>query len=314
MTSKVLKLSTLGLLYFVQGAPYGFQSACLPIILRQRGLSFTHLGFMKLLFLPWVCKPLYAPLVDGTMTKQFWLVLSMICLCITCLITGFFCSVDNVETLSYVLFLLNLFSATQDIAVDSLAVRMLTTDEELGLGNTIQVVAYKAGSIFAGAMLLYLEHIIGWSGMFSVLASIYIICILLVKCLNLVERSTPLSQLSTPEKNQNEPSNFSLHSIVNDIISAFYTFFELFRINGTLWMVFFVMFYKLCERAEQTFSMYLVDKHVPTTTLAGWSTLFKTSSLLGSTFAGLSFVNTKVNFWEKGKFLEKAIIIIFRQR
>ena len=30
-----LRLATLGLLYFVQGAPYGFQTACLPIILRE---------------------------------------------------------------------------------------------------------------------------------------------------------------------------------------------------------------------------------------------------------------------------------------
>ncbi len=80
---------TLSMLYFVQGAPYGFQTACLPIILRevttirlfgavghhyvfyllQVGLSFTALGIMKLLFLPWVCKPLYAPIIERTKTK-----------------------------------------------------------------------------------------------------------------------------------------------------------------------------------------------------------------------------------------------------
>merc|ERR1712223_1980397 len=131
---------TLGMLYFVQGAPYGFQSSCLPIILRQAGLSFTQLGVMKLLFLPWICKPLYAPLVDGTMSKKFWLVLTMTCLGITCVITGVYCSIENVVALSMILFLLNLFSAAQDIAVDSLAVRVLESDEDLGIGNTIQVV------------------------------------------------------------------------------------------------------------------------------------------------------------------------------
>ena len=39
--SRWLRYGTLGLLYFVQGAPYGFQTACLPLILRQAGLSFT---------------------------------------------------------------------------------------------------------------------------------------------------------------------------------------------------------------------------------------------------------------------------------
>lgn len=68
-----LKLSTLSVMYFVQGAPYGFQSACLPIILRSQGSSYTTLGVLKLLFLPWVCKPLYAPLVDRTFTRKWWL-------------------------------------------------------------------------------------------------------------------------------------------------------------------------------------------------------------------------------------------------
>ena len=41
-------------LKFPQGAPYGFQTGCLPLLLRQAGTSFTSLGAMKLLFLPWV--------------------------------------------------------------------------------------------------------------------------------------------------------------------------------------------------------------------------------------------------------------------
>ena len=68
-----LKLSILSILYFVQGAPYGFQSACLPILLRSQGSSFTSLGALKLLFLPWVCKPLYAPLIDRTKSRKWWL-------------------------------------------------------------------------------------------------------------------------------------------------------------------------------------------------------------------------------------------------
>ena len=68
-----LKLSILSILYFVQGAPYGFQSACLPILLRSQGLSYTSIGVLKLLFLPWVCKPLYAPYIEKTHTKKWWL-------------------------------------------------------------------------------------------------------------------------------------------------------------------------------------------------------------------------------------------------
>ncbi len=69
MAFSVARLSTLSLLYFVQGAPYGFQTSCLPVVLRSEGMSFSALGAMKLLFLPWVCKPLYAPLIERTRTK-----------------------------------------------------------------------------------------------------------------------------------------------------------------------------------------------------------------------------------------------------
>ena len=74
MVVSFLKLGTLTALYFVQGAPYGFQAVCLPIILRSGGLSFTALGLMKLLFVPWICKPLYAPLIDRTFSKKWWLI------------------------------------------------------------------------------------------------------------------------------------------------------------------------------------------------------------------------------------------------
>ena len=68
-----IKVGTLSLLYFAQGAPYGFQSACLPILLRSQGMSFTSLGLMKLLFIPWICKPLFAPLIDKYFNRKWWL-------------------------------------------------------------------------------------------------------------------------------------------------------------------------------------------------------------------------------------------------
>ncbi len=67
--SRSVRMATLSLLYFLQGAPYGFQSACLPIILREAGQSFTALGAMKLLLLPWVCRSIYAPIIERTRTK-----------------------------------------------------------------------------------------------------------------------------------------------------------------------------------------------------------------------------------------------------
>ena len=133
-----------------------------PINLQQRGFSWYSIGRCQLqlstqcyrhsseFFVTQVLKPLYAPLIDGTKTKKFWLITTMSGLGATCWLTGSFITKDQTFNLSVALLLLNFLSAAQDIAVDSLAVRILSDDQEIGIGNTIQVVAYKAGSVFAG--------------------------------------------------------------------------------------------------------------------------------------------------------------------
>ena len=118
----------------------------------------------------------------------------------------------------------------------------------------------------------------------------------LITRLKLVERSLPINKKVAYKDPVIKKQSFANTSAVNENHenSALHAFLKLFKVNGTMWMVCFVMFYKLCERAEQTFSMYLVDKQVPTTKLAAWSTILKTCSLLGSTYAGLCFVKEKV--------------------
>ena len=124
--SRVVRFSTLSLLYLVQvkhrfslienssqGAPYGFQTACLPLLLRQAGLSFSSLSVMKLLFLPWVCKPLYSPVLERTLTRRTWLLVALITMAATCFLASFSVHQSDVTSLSLVLLLLNLASAAQ---------------------------------------------------------------------------------------------------------------------------------------------------------------------------------------------------------
>eukprot|EP00090_Calanus_glacialis_P011870 TRINITY_DN20262_c0_g1_i1.p1 TRINITY_DN20262_c0_g1~~TRINITY_DN20262_c0_g1_i1.p1 ORF type:complete len:451 (-),score=116.56 TRINITY_DN20262_c0_g1_i1:174-1526(-) len=268
LDSKLARFGTLALLYFVQGAPYGFQTACLPLILRKTGLSFSSLGAMKLLFLPWVCKPLYAPLIERSKSKLWWLVSSMLVLGLTCICAAF-TSEDMLAVLAFILFMLNLASATQDICVDSLALKILRPDE-LGAGNTIQVMAYKAGSVFAGGSLLWVRDLTNWSVMWIIFGSLYLICICLVCGLRLVsseERAVP---------RPGEPLN-----PVRENLSS------IFMVDGTRWMVGFVLFYKLCERGEGTLPIFLVDKGVPISKLAFWTGIVRSAaSLTGSSLGG----------------------------
>ena len=195
---------------------------------------------------------------------------SMLALGFTCLVTSTLSGETQIGYLSILMLFLNLFSAVQDIAVDSLAVELLDQNE-LGIGNTVQVVAYKAGSLFSGGLLLYVKEIFGWTIMFVAFALIYFIAVILIHQLK-------TSKSVTEEKN-------------NSVISVKSNLSDIFQVDGTIWMIAFVLFYKLCERSEQTFALYLVDKNVSKEELAILSTFIRTFSILGSTVSG--FLLTK---------------------
>ena len=165
-------VSLLTFLYFIQGLPYGFQARFLPVFLRSQGLSLTSLGFFKLLLAPWLCKVLWAPLVDKFGTKRKWLLWSVFGLIISCA-AAVFIPPTNMTLLSVVLLSLNLCAATQDIAVDSIAVAVLS-GEDLGQGNTAQVVGYKIGSVFGGGVLVWFIDVIGWPGLFVLMTLLYV--------------------------------------------------------------------------------------------------------------------------------------------
>ncbi len=167
------KLVFLGLLYFIQGIPYGLQSSLLPVYLRGAGHSLTRISLTKILYFPWVLKVLWAPLVDRTGTKRCWLVGTVAGLALTCLVSATISPDVQYMGVAGSLLAMNMLASVQDIAADGAAVRLLRGQGELGLGNTVQVVGYKAGSVFAGGGLLAVIDVAGWGWMFALLACVY---------------------------------------------------------------------------------------------------------------------------------------------
>lgn len=169
----------LSYLYFIQGLPYGLQSKFLPVYFRTHNMSLTDIGLFKLLLTPWMCKALWAPLVDKYGTKHKWLIWSMLGLVLTC-IMGSFTPPEYLLHLECVLFLFNLLTSTQDIAVDGIAVQVLSTSE-LAYGNIAQVVGYKLGAIFGGGILTWLSEHLDWMVLFLSLSLVYLFSIFFVK-------------------------------------------------------------------------------------------------------------------------------------
>ncbi|CAM5115337.1 unnamed protein product [Natator depressus] len=267
------KYVLLGGLYFVQGMPYGLQSGLLPIYLRSVGLSFSKISLAKMLYLPWILKMLWAPLVDQYHTKQTWLVLSMSGLVLACLACATMSPETNFLPVAAMLLLMNFFASVQDIAVDGVAIGLLWQDE-IGYGNTIQVVAYKLGSVLAGGGLLTLMHLLGWGVLFLLLAIIYLLAILYVW-------SAPELWLTLGRPSQDgqpRTRTFNPWRILQ----------ELLRVPGTLWTTGFVFLYKLGEQGTTTmFPLFLLDHGFSTQQLGFWNgVVAMVFSITGSSLGG----------------------------
>lgn len=176
LTSRLGRLSFLGLLYFIQGLPFGIQVGILPIMMREAGASRTTIAYASMLAIPWTAKVFIAPYVERTYSarlgrRRTWILAMQALAFITLLGLA-------VTTTGYALlpclvaiFILNTAMATMDIAVDGLAVDVLA-DDELGPGNAAQVGGYKLGMLFAGGASLQLLRWFSWSSVFVALAAV----------------------------------------------------------------------------------------------------------------------------------------------
>jgi len=172
------RLTTLFLLYVVQGLPYGFFISVLPLYLRQAGWSRTAIGFYSLLGLPWILKPLWAPLVDrfswtALGRRKSWILPCVIGSAVLALLLGPQ-EPQPARALTCLLLIvlgINLVAATQDIAVDGLAVDILSEGER-GPGNAAQVVGFKVGMLCTGGILLAFSGQLGWKGICMAMAAI----------------------------------------------------------------------------------------------------------------------------------------------
>lgn len=168
--SRAQKITLLIALYFAQGLPFGFFTIVLPATLRQAGLSLKTIGLVSvLLTLPWLLKFLWAPFVDHRGTRRAWLLtLQLAALIVAAVITQL--PLDSSYMMLFaVAFTFNVIAATQDIATDGLAVRMLDA-RELGLANGIQVGAYRVGMMFGGGLLLKVFDLTDWTVTFAGMA------------------------------------------------------------------------------------------------------------------------------------------------
>jgi len=265
-------IALLFFLYLSQGLPFGFQATALPLFMRENNQSLASIGYAGILALPWMLKALWAPLVDRFYSEKIgkrktWIIPLQMGLVLLIFIASIFASVEHLSILYVLIFLMNLFAATQDIAVDGLAVDILA-DNQLGAGNAAQVIGFKTGMILSGGLLVWLTSYIGWKGLFhtmGVFASIPLIFLIFYK------------EGDGPEISKIKQSLKELLSIT----------ISLFKRKSIIWFLVFIMTYKSGEVImDLMFKPFLMDSGFTASNIGLWFGTWGMAASIAGTLSG----------------------------
>ncbi len=175
------KYPTLFSLYIAQSIPMSFFSTVVPVIMRQENYSLESIGLMQLVKLPWIFKFLWAPLVDrtseSTRSLKKWIFLSEIFYALVIIMTGMLRLQTDFKLIVVLMLIAFIASATQDIATDSYAIRLLKPSERC-FGNSIQSAGSFIGTLFGTGVLLIAYHYFGWQALLSILACFVVFALL----------------------------------------------------------------------------------------------------------------------------------------
>lgn len=161
------------ILYLLQGVPVGLAFGTMPFLLKSK-LSYGDIGFFMLCTYPYSLKLFWSPIVDSTFVNQLrlplfgtislgrrksWIV--PIQAVVGVMFWYLSSNVDqllladlpNVKLITLIFFVLILFAATQDIAVDGWALTLLS-QENLSYASTAQTVGLNSGYFLSFTVFL----------------------------------------------------------------------------------------------------------------------------------------------------------------
>ncbi len=227
-------------LYFCEGIPYVVAMSVSVIMYKSLGISNTAIAFYtSWLYLPWVIKPLWSPLVDLIRTKRAWIVSLQFVVGAALAMIGLTAPAPFFFRITLALFWLLAFSsATHDIAADGFYLLALPPHQQaafVGVRSTF----YRLAMIAGQGGLVYLAGSLqektgaasrAWSGVFVLLAALFVLAGL-------------YHLVVLPRPADDRPAGRTLHPVAG-FLSVFATFFRKRDIKVILG---FLLLYRLAE-------------------------------------------------------------------
>lgn len=170
-------------LYFSQGIPYVVAMTLSVIMYKNLKVSNTEIAlYTSWLYLPWVIKPLWSPLVDMFRTKRFWIVTLQFVIGAAFALVALTVPTEKFFQLTLAVFWLMAFSsATHDIAADGFYLLAMPQHQQaafVGVRSTfyrLAMIAGQGGLVYLAGTLQETTGDVtrAWTFVFLLLAAVF---------------------------------------------------------------------------------------------------------------------------------------------
>lgn len=143
-------------LYFAEGLPYIIINIVSVILYKKMGIDNARIAFWtSWLYLPWVVKMFWGPLVDIYSTKRRWIISTQFAMALCLFSAAYVLNTEGYFFLSLSALVVGAFvSATHDIATDGFYMIALNKDDQ-ALFVGIRATFYRLAMIFGSGLLVY---------------------------------------------------------------------------------------------------------------------------------------------------------------
>jgi PAT family beta-lactamase induction signal transducer AmpG len=170
-------------LYYGQGLPYVVVMTLAVVLYKNLGLDNAAIAlYTSWLYLPWVIKPLWSPLVDLLRTKRWWIVSLQLVVGASLATVALTLPMDRALQLSLAVFWLLAFaSATHDIAADGFYLLALQRHQQAAfvgvrsLFYRVAMISGQGGLVWAAGRLAESQGsvVLAWQWVFGALAVLF---------------------------------------------------------------------------------------------------------------------------------------------
>lgn len=231
-------------LYLTEGIPYIIIITVSVVMYTKLGVSNADIGlYTSLLYLPWVIKPIWSPIIDLIGTKRKWFLSMQFILALVFLGAGLTTPASNFFFLTLAFFWMGAFaSATNDIASDGMYLIALKPEQQsffVGLRGTF----YRIGMITGQGLIVivagYLETSLGdntqaWSWTMIIVATMMLIL-------------TAVNYFTTPVVDENQGKPTEKPSRAEEQANFWKVFETFFTKKNIALSLSFVLIYRLGE-------------------------------------------------------------------